>query len=100
MAILPIRYRLAAVEELDAAVAWYSELSTQVANELRRMVRSKLAEARRYPGHWPRQPDGTRHIRIPPFPYLLVVRESAGNLELLAFAHTSREPGYWRERLE
>lgn len=42
---------------------------------------------------------GERHLRIRRGPYWLVYRESDGNLVILAIAHASREPGYWRDRL-
>ena len=100
MARLPIRYRLAAANELDEATHWYSRQSEGIANQFRQIVRDKIAEARRSPHHWPPQLDGTRQIHLVPFPYVLVVREFKGYLEIVALTHTSRRPGYWRDRLE
>ena len=34
------------------------------------------------------------------FPYAVVVRESAEEVLVIAFAHTARRPGYWRHRLK
>lgn len=99
MASLPIRYRKAALEELSDAIAWYGERNEKVANRLRDVVRAKLREVAQSPNHWPLNRDGTRQIYLGSFPYLLIVREIQGTLELVAFAHASREPGYWRKRL-
>lgn len=100
MAPLPIRFRRAAVEEMDEATQWYARQNEAVANQLRHVVRDKIAEARRFPHHWPLQDDATRQIHLAPFPYILVVRECKGFLEIVALSHTSRLPGYWRDRLD
>jgi hypothetical protein len=34
------------------------------------------------------------------FPYAVIVRESAEEILVIAFAHTARRPGYWRRRLK
>ena len=99
MASLPIKYRTAALDELSEAIAWYGERDEKVANKLRDVVRAKLREVAQSPNHWPLKPDRTRQIFLGSFPYLLIVRETQGELELVAFAHASRKPGYWRNRL-
>jgi plasmid stabilization system protein ParE len=40
-----------------------------------------------------------RRIPLRHFPFLLVYREYADYLEIVALAHTSRNPKYWRGRL-
>jgi len=87
------------VDELDDAIESYSRHSPEIADQFRQLVRAKIAEARHAPHHWPQQDDGTRLIHLAPFSYMLVVRAFKGFLEILAVAHTSREPGYWSDRL-
>jgi plasmid stabilization system protein ParE len=87
------------VEELAEAIGWYGERDEVVANEFRDAVRSKLREAAHAPHHWPLEPDGTRQILLGSFPYVLIVREIYGSLQVVAVSHTSRRPGYWRKRL-
>ena len=41
---------------------------------------------------------GQRRWRIPRFPYLLIYRIEGASLDILAIAHTSRKPRYWKER--
>ena len=99
MASLSIRFRPEAVEELRKAIEWYRSRSLDAANKLAVNVKRKLTEAAKAPHHWPLRRDGTRHIRIPSFPYVLIVCEHHETQHLIAFAHTSRRPGYWRKRL-
>lgn len=40
-----------------------------------------------------------RRVPLRHFPFLLVYREYPDNLEIVALAHTSRKPKYWRSRM-
>jgi hypothetical protein len=33
------------------------------------------------------------------FPFVIIFREAAVRIEILAIAHGRRRPGYWRDRL-
>lgn len=100
MASLAIRFLLPASDELEDAFNWYKERDVAAARQFSEVVVHKLDEAALKPHHWPRERDGTRHILLPPFSYYLVVRESGTHLVVVAVAHTSRRPGYWRKRLK
>lgn len=39
-----------------------------------------------------------RRVALRRFPYTVVYLELGGELRVLAFAHTRRRPGYWRNR--
>lgn len=41
-----------------------------------------------------------RRLPLRHFPFLLIYREHAEHLEIVALAHTSRRPGYWRDRVK
>jgi len=43
---------------------------------------------------------GVKRLLLRRFPYAVVVRESAEEVVVIAFAHTARRPGYWRRRLK
>jgi toxin ParE1/3/4 len=98
MAALRIEFRPAAVAELQEAIEWYRIRNPKVADRLCRQIEQKLAEVAKSPNHWPLRRDCTRHILVPRFPYLLIVREVGDAIEVVAVAHTSRRPGYWRKR--
>jgi plasmid stabilization system protein ParE len=100
MASLQVRYRPAAVDELSDAVDWYASQNPTAAGEFCEIIERKLLEASSSLHRWPLQPDGTRQILLGKFPYVLIVCEHRGALEVLAVAHASREPGYWRDRLD
>jgi plasmid stabilization system protein ParE len=39
-----------------------------------------------------------RRIPLRRFPFVVVYRDLPDHVEVMAFAHTSRRPGYWRSR--
>lgn len=41
-----------------------------------------------------------RRVPLRHFPFLLVYREHPDYLEIVALAHTSRKPTYWRDRVK
>jgi hypothetical protein len=52
------------------------------------------------PGQFPGYAFGTRKALLDRFPYLVIFRETAGGVEIIAVAHGRRRPGYWRDRVE
>lgn len=43
---------------------------------------------------------GLKRLLLDRFPYSVVVLEREADLLVLAFAHGSRRPGYWRDRID
>lgn len=99
----PVRVEQDAEEELRAAIAWYESQHPGLGVAL-------LAEARRvvdlienFPAVGTQVPRvrtryQTRRIPFRRFPYVVVYRERTEVSQVIAFAHTSRKPGYWRSR--
>jgi len=59
-----------------------------------------LAEIARAPQRWASGPYQTRRFLLRKFPFILIYRERAGgDIQIVAVAHTSRKPGYWKERI-
>ncbi len=54
-----------------------------------------------YPDAFAKWPDDARYRRIVVrrFPYLVFFEVRGETVEVVAVAHASREPGYWRARL-
>ena len=50
------------------------------------------------PDRWPER-NGFRKYLVPTFNYQIVYRIDGGNLFVVAIAHPSRKPGYWKERV-
>jgi toxin ParE1/3/4 len=95
-------YRLAEEELADAAL-WYeskqsglgASLLDLVDNVLER-VRSGLLPSSPVPGV--RSVKKTRRVLLKRFPYSIVFYEREAEIVVIAFAHSSRKPGYWRSR--
>ena len=89
-----------AAADYDAAFEWYAERSPDAARRFDVTVERAIKEIARYPKRWPLGSYGTRRCLLRGFPYLLIYRElGAEVIQILAVAHTSRRPGYWRRRI-
>jgi len=51
------------------------------------------------PQRWPRYISGTRRYVFPVFPFSIVYFVDNDTVHVVAIAHGSRKPGYWRTRL-
>jgi len=94
-----ISFHPAAIEEAISATRWYRERSplaaTRFVAELNQVI-DRILEA---PHRWPHSPRGTRKLKLPCFPFLVIYRDADGAVLILAVAHGSRRPGYWKNRL-
>jgi plasmid stabilization system protein ParE len=99
MARFQIRHRLAAVEELEKAADWYRAKDPRTMQRFLAAIGEKTADILSHPLSRPADEDGARLALLRPFPYCLVYRVQGSVVEIVAFAHTSREEGYWRNRL-
>jgi plasmid stabilization system protein ParE len=98
-----LRIDPAAEEELRAVVSWYEMqrqgLGTQFFAEVGRLLDLIL----RHPGIGSPVPRvrasyGARRVLLRHFSYFVVYRERSEDIHVIAIAHTSRKPGYWRHR--
>lgn len=98
-----LRVEDAARDELRGAVAWYEEKRPGLGAELVAEVEGTLELIERHPGLGGSVPRvaserGTRRLPLRRFPYAIVYRERQVEIQVVAFAHHSRKPGYWRSR--
>lgn len=88
-----------AATDYDAAFDWYLERSPDAARafdaEFERAV-ERIAEA---PERWAQGLYQTRRFLLKRFPYLVIYRELKSKIQIVAVAHTSREPNYWKKRI-
>jgi hypothetical protein len=99
-----LRFLAEAADELDAAAAWYEaaepllvgDLLAEVGGRLRRLERLPRSAplVRGVPPRFEARAAGLRR-----FPFRIVTATLTGERVVVAFAHTSRDPHYWRERL-
>ena len=91
-------HRLAA-REYRSARDWYAERSTEVAHRFRMSVDRAVERIAAEAESPPCLTGAYRYVRVGRFPYLLIFRLiDVHAILILAVAHTSRRPGYWRRR--
>jgi len=99
MARYSIRHTPAAADELQDAADWYEKRDPRAASRFVAAIKAKLRDIAAKPHQWPLDTDGTRAALLRKFPYTIVFRENRGAIEIIAYAHASRQTGYWKKRL-
>ncbi|MCE9548334.1 MAG: type II toxin-antitoxin system RelE/ParE family toxin [Planctomycetia bacterium] len=98
MAEIPF-HRLAA-KELLAAAAWYAQRSEQARQRFRLAIAGAIDRILSNPESHAVIADSYRHARVRRFPYVLIFEiRSDRTIQIVAVAHTSRRPGFWRRRV-
>jgi toxin ParE1/3/4 len=94
----------AAAEEAAEAAAWYELQRPGLGKEFEYAVDAALdlleediVALSPFPGAAGER--GAKRLILRRFPYDVVVRETGAGMVVIAFAHHSRRPGYWRDRL-
>ena len=100
----PLRFDDEAAEELQLAAAWYERRKRGLGSELVAAVRSAHSSIATNPSAWSLVPGvppdlGVRRFLLRRFPFAIVYLELEAEIRVLAVAHGSREPGYWRRRV-
>jgi len=85
--------------ELSESVDYYERKVTGLGLEFERAVGKAIEVIRSDPARSPVQKSGTRRFVMKRFPFVIHYLELTETIWILAFAHTSRRPGYWRRRL-
>jgi len=98
----PIRLHVEARAELQTSVTFYRERAGQhwVARFKQRVAegfKTIAANPQRHPPV-PGLPE-VRKLRIEQFPFSLLYVERADYIWVVAIAHGSRKPGYWKDRI-
>ncbi len=96
--MLVSRFHPAAEEELLEAGRYIKADDPWQANLFERAFSEALALACREPFIFRCFEDDFRKVRVGKFRYLLIFRLRADEVQVLAVAHTSRRPGYWKNR--
>jgi plasmid stabilization system protein ParE len=89
----------AALEEAEAATGWYAERSRRAAQRFLNELGRAIEQVSEHPEQHPAFVFGTRRIVLSKFPYVIVFRETATAVQIVAIAHGRRRPGYWRNRV-
>lgn len=100
----PVRIDEEAADELADAARWYERHRRGLGRELVAAVRRAFAAISENPQAWSLAPGvspdfDVRRLPLHRFPFAVVYLELEDEIRILALAHGSREPGYWRRRL-
>lgn len=98
-----IRIHEQAAEEAIEAAAWYEREYPGLGIEFERAVNTaidlledEIVPLMNMPGTAGAK--GIKRLILKRFPYDIVVREASEDIIVVAIAHHSRRPGYWRNR--
>jgi toxin ParE1/3/4 len=98
--VKPLVYHPEARLEADAATAYYHGDNSEASRDFLDILEETVAEIQEAPQRWPFE-RGTvaqrRHLTR--FPYMIFYLNDLHEVFILAVAHTSRRPGYWRKRI-
>lgn len=87
-----------AIEDIRGAREWYASRSELAAAGFFSEIEDGLRRIADGPEAWPAFLHGTRRFLLRRYPYSLVYRVKPSMIEVIAVAHSSRRPGFWRDR--
>jgi plasmid stabilization system protein ParE len=93
-----LRIHTEAAEEAEAAKDWYFARSPDAAIGFLRELERALDYVVARPHACPKYLHRTRSYLLHRYPFILVYRLKGDTLYVVAIAHASRDPGYWRKR--
>jgi toxin ParE1/3/4 len=99
MPLLQVLFHRLAAREYSSAQDWYRQRSTEVAKRFAAAVTQSVDRIVAHADSLPVLTGAYRYVRVPRFPYVLIFRYlDKDTVMVVAVAHTSRRPGYWRRR--
>jgi toxin ParE1/3/4 len=87
-----------ATEEIAEAIMWYGARSEKAATGFIEAVESAISAVLADPERFAFYIYGARSAMLKRYPFLIIYRSMAEMVDVLAIAHTSRRPGYWKDR--
>ena len=84
-----------AIAEARAARQWYEARSAEAAAAFVAELDEAIERVEETPRIWPPYLIGTRRYLLRRFPFFVVFREADERVQIVAFAHARRKPGYW-----
>lgn len=96
----PFQFSDPATAELTDAIRWYEQQRTGLGAELFDAIIETIDLIRTHPeiGAPRATRRASRQLRVNRFPYHIVYRIRDDDIYVVAVAHTSRRPDYWKHR--
>jgi plasmid stabilization system protein ParE len=89
-----------AAVEIEEASRWYERRSESAQRAFLSEVKHSLDVIVEAPHRWQRHLRGTRRYVCSTYPYAIIYVFEDDVVTVIAVAHSSRRPGYWRKRLQ
>jgi len=93
-----VRFRSEAVEDVEAAKAWYNEQRDGLGDAFVLALESAVRLVVEFPEAFPEIAARHRRALLRRFPFALYYRVEGDVVEVLACLHQSVSPGTWRSR--
>ena len=95
-----IRFLSEATVEYEVAINFYRESRTGIDVDFQDHFERALQIIKDHPQSGsPRRNSNKRLMFVGKYPYQIVYRIDGETILIIAIAHTSRRPGYWRKRI-
>ncbi|ODS30196.1 MAG: hypothetical protein SCARUB_04691 [Candidatus Scalindua rubra] len=85
--------------ELWHAVDFYEDKVPGLGLDFEKSIRIALSSVQEAPKRWPKSKNGARRLLLDRFPFAIFYIEYTDFIWVIAFAHTSRKPFYWKKRI-
>ncbi|SRR6266545_3102777 len=89
-----------ALEEYRQAALWYSEREPDLALQFIGSIEDAIKRVVDAPTRWRVIEEDVRRCLTHVFPYAILYTIEADFFLIVAVMHCSREPGYWRQRVD
>jgi plasmid stabilization system protein ParE len=99
--MVEIQFHPEAAREYRVSLRWYAAKSRRAAERFERAVERVLDQIREQPTRYSFYDEQHREAALARYPFSIIYRVlPTGDVQVVAVAHASREPGYWEERSE
>lgn len=88
-----------AAEEITNAISWFAQRDESSARRFIGAVNKAIESLLSTPERFGKYLFRTSCVRVFGFDYVVVYRDIDYLIHVIAVAHTSRRPGYWKDRL-
>jgi plasmid stabilization system protein ParE len=98
--VKPFQFSKPASDELTAAILWYEQRRSGLGGDFYHAVTRTIDLIRMHPevGVTRKSRFPSRQLRVTGFPYNVVYRIRDNDIHVVAVAHASRRPAYWKDR--
>jgi plasmid stabilization system protein ParE len=99
MASKPVRFHSEAEQEYLESLSWYRNRSILAAANFEDAITKAVHAIQNNPRMWPAYFGPFQKYTLRQFPFSLVFEEHLTEVLVIAVAHGSRRPGYWKNRV-